>query len=184
MSLGTIWPGELPAWIACSIAWHCLISLYLLPHVSPRTTMSGWWQNNHSNKTHRIVFTAFETCTGNFTRRRVEGRVLGWLSSAHLHPMGRCIPVGPLRLQVTPWIRRSRTESSSKSWWAFSLLHKLAKFPGYARKLCAVISPHLHLQQENHTLNKVLATAEAWRSTQPLLHYFFWMLELWYFIES
>lgn len=76
MSLGTIWPGELPARIACTIAWHCLILLYLSPHVSPRTTTSGRWQNTHSNKTHCIVFTAFETWTGNFTRHCVEGRVL------------------------------------------------------------------------------------------------------------
>lgn len=176
MSLGTIWPGELPARIACTIAWHCLISLYLSPHISPRTTTSERWQNNHSNKTHCIVFTAFETCTGNFTRHCVEGRIPGWLRSAHLHLLGQSILASPLGLQAISWIRRNRTESSSKSWWTFPSSKAVAKFPGDAQELRAVISQRAHLQQENHTLNRVLTTAQGWRSTQHLLRYFFWML--------
>ncbi|GAB0196139.1 hypothetical protein GRJ2_002079200 [Grus japonensis] len=39
---------------------------------APITTTSGRRQNNHSTKTRRIVFMAFETRTGNFTRRNVE----------------------------------------------------------------------------------------------------------------
>lgn len=112
MSSGTIWPGQLPAWIAYFIAWHCLISFYLLPCVAPITTMSGRWQNNHSNKIHRIVFMAFETCTGNSTRHNAEGgRPLYWsrlaasllldaravgmgqgLGSVRLHPISLGLP--------------------------------------------------------------------------------------------
>lgn len=83
MSSGTIWLGQLPAWIAYFIAWHCLISFYLLPCVAPITTMSGRWQNNHSNKIHCIVFTALETCTGSFMRHNIErGGPLLWSSLA------------------------------------------------------------------------------------------------------
>lgn len=115
MSSGTVWPGQLPAWIAYFIAWHCLISFYLLPCVAPITTMSGRWQNNHSNKIYHIVFMAFETCTGNSTRHKAEGeRPLCWsclaisllldaravgmgqgLGSVHVHPIGLGLPRAP-----------------------------------------------------------------------------------------
>lgn len=178
------------------IAWHWFHFIYCL--VAPITTMSGWWQNNHSNTTHPIVLTAFETCTGNFTRHNAEwGRPLvwpslsvsvmdklcGWARSSALptfilsllypkHCLGSAqAPSGPSDAEEQNW----------KQLW------ELTRFPSstsYSRiprghtgtvwsdlHVCSPIARVSHPEQSSGSYTD----SQPWRGTQSWLHCSFWI---------
>lgn len=178
MSLGTIWLGELPVRVACSLHDTVWCSFYCL--VAPITTTSGRWQNSHSNSTHPIVFAAFETCTGSFMRHNAEwGRPLVWPSLAVSVMDKLC--AGPGALLCAPlshlpesgvcsgtwwslWCRGTGMESSSKSSPRVPSSTSYSRIPrGCTETVWSDFSLGSPIARVSHTLSKVLALSQTHR---------------------
>lgn len=106
------------------------------------------------------------------------------LCTAHRYPICRSISGCLLR---RPLMQRTRTESSSESPPGFPPLRAIAKIPrehtGTVRSDFPGCSP---TARASHPAPHSCSCPgwPRWRSTQPLLRYFFRMLQLWYFFLS